>query len=112
MAYNSAIFCHPERSEGSPDFCKRCGILRFAQNDSVSCCSAREARDTTDREHCCCFTGHRPQKLPWGMNENDPRCVKLKAELDARLDAIYELGYRHFVCGMAIGCDMYLPRLC
>ena len=41
-----------------------------------------------DREQCCCFTGHRPQKLPWGMNENDPRCVKLKNELDARLGAI------------------------
>ena len=63
-----------------------------------------------DREHSCCFTGHRPQKLPWGMNENDPRCVKLKAELDARLGAIYELGYRHFICGMAIGCDMYFAE--
>ena len=60
-----------------------------------------------DREHSCCFTGHRPMKLPWGMNENDLRCVSLKEELDARLDAIYALGYRHFLCGMAIGCDMY-----
>ena len=63
-----------------------------------------------DREHCCCFTGHRPQKLPWGMNEEDPRCLALKEELDARLTAIYELGYRHFVCGMAIGCDMYFAE--
>ena len=63
-----------------------------------------------DREHSCCFTGHRPQKLPWGMNEDDPRCGALKAELDARLAAIYELGYRHFVCGMAIGCDMYFAE--
>ena len=87
-----------------------CGILRFAQNDSVSCCGIREARGTTDREHCCCFTGHRPQKLPWGMKEEDPRCTALKEELDARLEAIYELGYRHFVCGMAIGCDMYFAE--
>ena len=63
-----------------------------------------------DREHSCCFTGHRPQKLPWGMNENDPRCIMLKAELAARLEAIYELGYRHFLCGMAIGCDMYFAE--
>ncbi len=63
-----------------------------------------------DREHSCCFTGHRPQKLPWGMNENDPRCVSLKAELAARLEAIYELGYRSFLCGMAIGCDMYFAE--
>ncbi len=49
-------------------------------------------------------------KLPWGMNEDDPRCRALKLELDARLGAIYELGYRHFLCGMAIGCDMYFAE--
>jgi uncharacterized phage-like protein YoqJ len=49
-------------------------------------------------------------KLPWGMNENDPRCLRLKEELDARLEAVYESGYRHFLCGMAIGCDMYFAE--
>ena len=63
-----------------------------------------------DREQSCCFTGHRPMKLPWGMNEQDPRCLKLKAELRARLEAVYELGYRRFLCGMAIGCDMYFAE--
>ena len=63
-----------------------------------------------DRECSCCFTGHRPMKLPWGMNEDDPRCVSLKQELDARMEAIYELGYRRFLCGMAIGCDMYFAE--
>lgn len=29
----------------------------------------------------CAFTGHRPQHLPFGMNENDDRCVKLKEAL-------------------------------
>ena len=41
-----------------------------------------------DREQSCCFTGHRPMKLPWGMNEEDPRCLRLKEELRARLEAI------------------------
>ena len=63
-----------------------------------------------DREHCCCFTGHRPQKLPWGMNETDARCLALKQEITARLDALYALGYRYFLCGMAIGCDMYFAE--
>ena len=55
----------------------------------------------------CCFTGHRPQSLPWGANENDPRCLELKLELAARLEGVYEAGWRHFLCGMAIGCDTY-----
>ena len=63
-----------------------------------------------DRERSCCFTGHRPMKLPWGMNEKDERCMALKDELAARLEAVYTLGYRHFLCGMAIGCDMYFAE--
>ncbi len=59
------------------------------------------------REITCCFSGHRPQHLPWGVNEADPRCVALKSELSARLKGIYDAGYRRFLCGMAIGCDMY-----
>ena len=44
------------------------------------------------------------------MNEDDPRCLALKREIAARLDAVYELGYRRFLCGMAIGCDMYFAE--
>ncbi len=62
------------------------------------------------KENNCCFTGHRPMKLPWGANESDPRCLELKAELAAKLEAAYELGYRNFICGMAIGCDMYFAE--
>ena len=80
------------------------------QNDRLSILDAEGARVTFDREHSCCFTGHRPQKLPWGMNEDDPRCLALKREIAARLDAVYELGYRRFLCGMAIGCDMYFAE--
>ncbi|MBR1456200.1 MAG: DUF1273 family protein [Oscillospiraceae bacterium] len=62
------------------------------------------------RENTCCFTGHRPAKLPWGTNETDPRCLALKAEIASRLDGIYQAGYRHFLCGMAIGCDMFFAE--
>ena len=63
-----------------------------------------------EEEMTCCFSGHRPVKLPWGLNENDPRCLALKAEIAARLDGIYQAGYRRFICGMAIGCDMYFAE--
>ena len=33
----------------------------------------------------CCFTGHRPSKLPWGTREEDPRCVALKGRIAAAL---------------------------
>ena len=62
------------------------------------------------REISCSFTGHRPTKLPWGSNEGDIRCIAVKEELAARLEGIYEAGYRHFICGMAIGCDMYFAE--
>lgn len=62
------------------------------------------------KENTCCFSGHRPVKLPWGMNESDARCIALKEELAMRLEGIYQAGYRHFICGMAIGCDMYFAE--
>ncbi len=62
------------------------------------------------REITCCFTGHRPVKLPWGMNEADPRCILLKEQISSALDGIYEAGFRHFICGMAIGCDFYFAE--
>ena len=58
------------------------------------------------KELSCCFTGHRPSGLPWGNREEDPRCLKMQEELAARLEGLYAAGYRHFLCGMAIGCDI------
>lgn len=54
----------------------------------------------------CCFTGHRPEKLPWVTNEQDPLCLNLLARLEASLERAYEAGKRHFICGMARGSDM------
>ena len=55
-----------------------------------------------EQTETCCFTGHRPDKLPWGIRENDPRCAALEAEYDA--------GSRHFICGMARGADLYFAE--
>ena len=61
-----------------------------------------------ERENTCCFTGHREYKLPWGSDENDPRCRKLRQQqLFDAVDAVYAAGIRHFICGMANGCDLY-----
>ena len=55
----------------------------------------------------CCFTGHRASKLPWGFEETDPRCISLKQKLYDAVEAVYDSGVRHYICGMANGCDMY-----
>ncbi len=55
----------------------------------------------------CCFTGYRPQKLPWGFNEEDERCLALKRRIADAVEAVYHSGVRHFICGMAQGCDMF-----
>ena len=59
----------------------------------------------------CCFSGHRPGKLPWGDDEGDRRCLALKERLWNEMEAAYERGYRHFICGMAQGCDLYFCEL-
>jgi len=55
----------------------------------------------------CTFTGHRENKLPWRGDESDPRCVRLKEQIYDAAEAVYEGGIRHYICGMATGCDMY-----
>lgn len=63
-----------------------------------------------DKNHTCCFTGHRPEKLPWGDDETDGRCAALKKKLQDAVEAAYDEGMRHFICGMARGCDLYFAE--
>lgn len=55
----------------------------------------------------CCFTGHRASKLPWKFQEHDPRCIALKQKIFDAAEAVYASGVRHYICGMANGCDLY-----
>ena len=58
----------------------------------------------------CAFSGHRPQRLPWGTCEDDPRCGALKARLAQELQSLICQGYSVFLCGMARGCDTYFAE--
>jgi len=60
-----------------------------------------------NRDNSCCFSGYRPEKLPWGDNESDARCVILKQKLLETAERTILSGLRHFICGMARGCDVY-----
>lgn len=53
------------------------------------------------------FAGHRPEKLPWGMDESDPRCAALKTQIAEAVLAAADRGFTTFLCGMARGCDFW-----
>ena len=59
------------------------------------------------RQISVCFSGYRPEKLPWGENESDPRCADLKRRLLRAVCDACDAGYTHFICGMARGADLY-----
>lgn len=56
------------------------------------------------------FSGHRPEKLPWGSSEEDPRCAALKLRIRQAVADAAEQGARSFLCGMARGCDFYFAE--
>lgn len=59
-------------------------------------------------EKKCCFTGHRPKSLPFGYNEEEPSCKKLKELLSDNIERqITENGVTHFISGMAMGVDIF-----
>ena len=60
----------------------------------------------------CCFTGHRPEKLPWGANEDNPDCIKLKSILYLQIEQlIRQFGITHYISGMARGVDTYAAEI-
>ena len=62
------------------------------------------------KEKTCCFTGHRPSKLPWGFDEEHPDCIALKNRIAGEVERLYDRGCRHFITGMARGADLYFAE--
>ena len=54
-----------------------------------------------------CFTGHRPQGLPFGFNENHPDCIQLKKRLADEIGTLIAQGADTFYTGMAQGVDTF-----
>ena len=48
--------------------------------------------DVMENGKSCCFSGHRPSKLPWKYDEADIRCVEFKEKLFAVIGAVYDRG--------------------
>jgi len=63
-----------------------------------------------EKSRTCCFTGHRPEKLPWRFDEDHPDCIALKERIAQELESLYHRGCRHFITGMARGADLYFAE--
>lgn len=55
----------------------------------------------------CAFTGHRPEKLPFGLDENHPNTLKLKGLIAKHIDELYDLGINRFFVGCSRGVDLW-----
>lgn len=63
------------------------------------------------RRATACFSGHRPQRFAWGYDESDTRCVSLINKLKTRIVNAIGGGCMHFICGGAIGVDIWCGEL-
>ncbi|HBT63057.1 MAG TPA: DUF1273 domain-containing protein [Ruminococcaceae bacterium] len=59
------------------------------------------------RHETCCFTGHRPNKLPSGWLQDDTECAPLRRALRTAIVQAADNGYRRFISGMAQGIDTW-----
>lgn len=57
-----------------------------------------------NKKYCCCFTGHRPEKLR--LPETEIKRLLKKAIMQAVMD-----GYTTFISGMARGIDMWAAQM-
>ena len=55
----------------------------------------------------CALTGHRPEKLPFGGDESDPRFEQFKQKLLCEILRITREGVTTFISGMARGVDIW-----
>jgi len=59
----------------------------------------------------CAFTGNRPQKMPFGFDEADPRCMDFKARLRDTIEELIGQRYAHFISGGAMGVDTFAAEI-
>jgi uncharacterized phage-like protein YoqJ len=59
----------------------------------------------------CCFTGHRPEHLPWGREETRRDCGDFYLRLWQATEELLHRGCRLFYVGMARGVDMMAAQI-
>lgn len=61
-------------------------------------------------QNSCAFTGHRPHKLPWKDNENDPRYIMFRDRLKEQIVKLAAAGVTDYYTGMAEGTDLWAAK--
>lgn len=59
-----------------------------------------------NRELKCCFTGYRPSKFPFSINESDPMYLEFENSLYGEIISLIDKGCTTFITGMAMGFDI------
>lgn len=62
------------------------------------------------KDRTCCFSGHRPEKMPFAANANSYAFQQFHNALTRTVyDAIHS-GYNHFITGMSRGMDLWAAQ--
>ena len=63
-------------------------------------------------KYSVCFTGHRPQRLPCGFNEEHPVCLRIKSQLKRLIIGVIEKkNVTRFISGCALGTDLWAAEI-
>ena len=61
-------------------------------------------------DNTVCFSGHRPEKLPFKGDPSNPQVRILMSKLFLEIDQSIKKGYTTFISGMAKGVDIWVAR--
>ena len=73
--------------------------------------SKKRSRQKPTACKVCAFTGYRPQKMPWGLDEMSPLCLEFKFRLRESLEYLIGMGYADFLSGSALGFDLMAAEI-
>ncbi len=59
----------------------------------------------------CCFTGYRPEKLPFKISADTPEYTAFENELISAITSAFADGYDTFYCGGAMGFDLLAAEI-
>ena len=59
----------------------------------------------------CAFIGHRPDKMPWGNDENGPEGILFKFRLREAIEYLIGRGFTDFLSGGALGFDQIAAEI-